>query len=132
MSLRTMLALSAILGAASGPAFALVAAQVEGTWRNPAGGTCEMPFFRTTGASKSGRGESAIRATIMNDGKTIVGDLVLEGMRRGQFVSPETDRAIFLVDTPRGAARVIPMALEYRPWGENGIVLEKCGNSFAP
>jgi hypothetical protein len=126
MSLRKILTLTALLGAASAPALALQATAVEGAWRNPAGGTCDAPFFRAGDASKSTRGETAIKATIVNAGQTIVGDLVLEGMRRGQFVSPMTDRAVFLVDTPQGRVRVIPMALEYRSWGENGIVLEKC------
>jgi hypothetical protein len=126
MRLRTTLVLTAVLGALSAPALALQATAVEGNWRNPAGGTCDAPFFRSEGASKSTRGETAIKATIVNAGVTITGDLVLEGMRRGQFVSPMTDRAVFLVDTPQGKVRVIPMALEYRSWGENGIVLEKC------
>ena len=126
MGVRKTAALAAIMVGMATPALALQATAVEGVWRNPAGGTCEAPFFRAGDASKSTRGESAIKATIVNAGLTLVGDLVLEGMRRGQFVSPETDKAIFLVDTPQGKVRVIPMALEYRGWGENGIVLEKC------
>jgi hypothetical protein len=126
MGLRRIVALAALAVALGTPALALQAVQVEGAWRNPAGGTCDTPFFRSGDGSKSTRGETAIKATIINAGMTITGDLVLEGMRRGQFVSPETDRAIFLVDTPMGRVRVIPMALEYRSWGENGIVLEKC------
>ena len=126
MALRKIVALAALAVGLGTPALALQAVQVEGVWRNPAGGTCDMPMFRSGDGSKSGRGETAIKATIINAGMTITGDLVLEGMRRGQFVSPETDRAIFLVDTPMGKVRVIPMALEYRSWGENGIILEKC------
>ena len=125
MGVRHIFALT-VLAAGISPALALQATAVEGTWRNPMGGSCDMPFFRAGDTSKSTRGETAIKATIINAGLTINGDLVLEGMRRGQFVSPETDRAIFLVDTPQGKVRVIPMAIEYRPWGENGIVLEKC------
>src|SRR5262245_60692038 len=91
MALRQILALAALAVGRGTPAFALQAVQVEGTWRNPAGGTCDAPFFKSGDGSKSGRGETAIRATIINAGMTITGDLVLEGMRRGQFVSPETD-----------------------------------------
>jgi hypothetical protein len=126
MGLRSLVACAALAAGLATPAVALQAVQVEGAWRNPNGGTCEAPMWRSGDGSRSTRGETAIKGTIVNAGVTITGDLVLEGMRRGQFVAPETDRAIFLVDTPMGRVRVIPMALEYRSWGENGIVLEKC------
>jgi len=126
MHMRTMVGISVAMALAAAPAVALHEEQIAGVWRNPMGGTCAEPFFQTAEDSQTVRGEMAVRSTIQNAGLELVGDVVVEGQRRGQFVSPETDRALFLVDLPDGGPniRVIPMALDYRVWGD--IVLEKC------
>ena len=123
MGIRTIVVSIALLAGASTSALALQAAQIEGSWRSP-NGTCEQAYLRTGEATDSPRGETALRATVNNDGTMVEGTLVLEGQRRGQIILAETDSAAFLVDMPGGKARVIPMGLEYRSWPE--LILEKC------
>ena len=124
MGIRKTLALGALLVGMSSPALALQAAAVEGAWRNPTGGTCEAAFFKSGDLTMTTRGETAVKVMLNNAGMTFEGNLVIEGARRGQVVSPTDDRAMFLVDTPGGKVRVIPMALDYRSWPE--IILELC------
>jgi len=45
MTSKTGAAVAAIFAAASVPALALEAPQVNGPWRNPQGGSCDAPYF---------------------------------------------------------------------------------------
>ena len=78
-----------------------VQAALSGTWR-PAGGNCQMAYFKSGERTKSQRGEEAISGTVTNGGTTIPGHLIIVGPREGQFVDPVSDRAIFLFDSLAG------------------------------
>jgi hypothetical protein len=75
-----------------------VVAAISGSWRNPTGGSCEAPYFKSGERVKTQRMEEAIAGTVTNAGMTIPGHLVIVGPREGQFINPMTDRAIFLFD----------------------------------
>jgi hypothetical protein len=77
---------------------ARVIAAISGAWRNPAGGSCEAPYFKSGERVKTQRMEEAISGTVINAGMTIPGHLIIVGPREGQFINPMTDRAIFLFD----------------------------------
>jgi hypothetical protein len=126
MGLRRIFATSVLLVGVSAPALALQATAVEGTWADLAhGGNCgEHAYFRSGELSMTSNGETAVKVTITNAGTAVEGLLVIEGARRGQVVSSMTNMAMFLVDTPGGKVRVIPMALNYRSWPE--AILELC------
>jgi hypothetical protein len=124
-----MLALSAVLAAVSGPASALQANAVAGAWRNPMGGTCEAPMFKSGELSMTGNGETAVKVTLMHMGMTVEALLVIEGARRGQVVDPMTNMAMFLVDTPQGKVRVIRMSTALRGTWPEETQLELCPGS---
>src|SRR2546423_4303182 len=74
---------------------AKVASSISGTWRAP-NGTCEAAYFKAGERTKTVRGEAALAGTVVNNGMTIPGHLILSGAREGQFVDLKTDKAIFL------------------------------------
>ena len=127
MTLRMNLGSIVLFAALStAPAFALQATAVEGAWRNPAGGNCETAYFKSGEMTMTSGGETAMKVTLNNGGMVVEGLLVIEGARRGQLVHPMTNQAMFLVDTPQGRVRVMPMALAYRgAWPEEAH-LELC------
>ena len=126
MSLRSTLVLGALVAAMSAPAFALQANAVGGAWRYPMGGTCDAPLFRSGELSMTSNGETAVKVTLNYAGTTVEGLLVIEGARRGQVVHPMTNMALFLVDTPQGRVRVMPMSLAYRGTWPEEAHLELC------
>ena len=77
-----------------------VAGEVTGSWR-VAGGSCNAAYFKSGARGKTKRGENAIAGTVVNAGKTITGQVIVNGSREGQFINPETDKAIMLFD-PQG------------------------------
>src|SRR5687767_10379332 len=72
---------------------------VSGSWRNPAGGSCQTAFFKSGMRTKSKRDEEALTGTITNAGLTIPGQLIIVGAREGQIVDPDNDRPLFLFDS---------------------------------
>jgi hypothetical protein len=75
-----------------------VVAAISGSWRNPAGGSCEAAYFKSGERVKTQRMEEAIAGTVTNAGVTIPGHLVIVGPREGQFINPMNDRAVFLFE----------------------------------
>jgi hypothetical protein len=126
MRIRETLILAAILAGISAPALALQAQAVEGHWYNPAGGNCTTPLFKSGEMSMTSGGETAVKVTLTHNAQVVEGLLVIEGARRGQVVNPMTNQAMFLVDTPRGKVRVIPMMLTYRESFPAETPLELC------
>src|SRR5258707_5654 len=62
---------------------AKVAGLSTGTWRNPAGGSCQAAYFKSGERAKTARGEEALAGTISNAGVTVAGQLILVGAREG-------------------------------------------------
>src|SRR4030095_15247426 len=54
-----------------------VIAAISGSWRNPAGGSCEAAYFKSGERTKTKRGEDAITGTVTNAGTTIPGQLII-------------------------------------------------------
>jgi hypothetical protein len=102
-----------------------IGAQVAGTWRNPAGGTCEAAYFKSGERVKSPRGEEAMTGTVTNAGLTITGQLLIAGPRVGQFINPMNDRAIFLFDTLPGN-KLMFTAIGAPAAGWPDATLERC------
>ncbi len=78
---------------------ARLTALVSGTWRNPAGGSCQAAYFKSGERNKTRRNEEGMAGTVTNAGTTIAGQLILAGAREGQFINPVTDKAIFLFES---------------------------------
>ncbi len=77
-------------------------AAVKGTFR-VAGGACDANAFYTSGAqTKTKRGENALEGTIVRDGVTVKGLLLIAGPRIGQFINFETDQVVMIFDTKPG------------------------------
>jgi hypothetical protein len=74
-------------------------ALVSGTWRNPAGGSCQTGYFKSGERNRTRRNEEAMVGTVTNAGTTISGQLIMAGAREGQFINTTTDRAIFLFES---------------------------------
>lgn len=107
---------------------AKVAALASGTWRNPAGGSCEAAYFKSGARTKTPRGEEAMAGTIRNAGMTIAGQLILVGAREGQFIDPKTDKAIMLFDPQEGGKMGIS-AIGAPALGWPDAALELCPGS---
>jgi hypothetical protein len=102
-----------------------IAGQVAGVWRNPQGGSCQTAYFRSGERTTSSRGEQAMNGTVVNAGTTISGQLLIAGPRVGQFINPNTDRAIFLFDAlPGNKLLFSPIGEPAAGWPE--VTLEKC------
>lgn len=104
-----------------------VATAATGTWRNPAGGSCEAAYFKSGTRGKTKRDEEALSGTVTNQGTTIAGQLVIVGAREGQFVDGN-DRPIFLFENkPGDKLTFIPIGGPAASWPE--VTLELCPGS---
>ena len=102
-----------------------VIAAISGSWRNPMGGSCEAPYFKSGERVKTQRMEEAITGTVTNAGMTIPGHLIIVGPREGQFINPMTDRAIFLFDAHANAVlNFVAIGAPAAGWPE--VNLERC------
>jgi len=119
----------AAVGAAANEAEAVrITGLVSGTWRNPAGGTCQAAFFKSGMRTKSKRDEEALSGTITNAGLTIPGQLIIVGAREGQIVDPMTDRPLFLFDSPTSEKlHLVAIGGPAASWPE--VTLELCPGS---
>jgi len=130
MALRSTIAFAALLAATATPAFTASEGQalyrvMTGTFRNAAGGTCAQPFYKSGEVNKTVRGEEGMSATVVNNGVTIAGELVMRGARIGQMVSTMDDKVIFLFeDNPDGKLHFIAVGPPALAWGE--FTLERC------
>jgi hypothetical protein len=107
---------------------AKVAALASGTWRNPAGGSCEVAYFKSGARAKTPRDEEALAGTITNAGLTIAGQLITVGAREGQFIDPKTDKAIMLFD-PQEGGKMGLSAIGAPALGWPDVTLELCPGS---
>ena len=102
-----------------------VVAAISGSWRNPMGGSCQTPYFKSGERVKTQRMEEAITGTVTNAGITIPGHLVIVGPREGQFINPMTDRAIFLFDAHANTVlNFVAIGAPAAGWPE--VNLERC------
>ena len=102
-----------------------VVAAISGTWRNPAGGSCQAAYFKSGERVKTQRMEEAIAGTVTNSGMTIPGHLIIVGPREGQFINPMSDRAIFLFDAQMANKLTFtPIGGPALSWPE--VTLERC------
>ncbi len=100
-------------------------ALVSGTWRNPAGGSCQAGYFKSGERNKTKRNEEGMAGTLTNAGMTISGQLVIAGAREGQFVNPVTDKAIFLFESkPNDKLTFTAIGEPAAGWPE--VTLELC------
>ena len=114
------------VGAAANAAeLAKIVAMTSGTWRNTAGGTCQTAFFKSGARTKTARDEEAMAGTIVNNGVTINGLLILVGAREGQFVDAKSDKVIMLFDPQEGGKMAIS-ALGAPAIGWPDVNLELC------
>jgi hypothetical protein len=91
------------VGAAANAAeLAKVVAMTTGSFRNSAGGSCEAAYFKSGARTKTARGEEAMAGTIVNNGVTIPGLLIVVGAREGQFIDAKSDKVIMLFDPQEG------------------------------
>jgi hypothetical protein len=107
---------------------AKVAALASGAWRNPAGGSCEVAYFKSGARAKTPRDEEALAGTITNAGMTIAGQLITVGAREGQFIDPKTDKAIMLFD-PQEGGKMGLSAIGAPALGWPDVTLELCPGS---
>jgi hypothetical protein len=101
---------------------------VSGSWRNPAGGSCEAAYFKSGMRAKSKRGEEALNGTVANSGVTVPAQLIIVGAREGQIVDPSTDRPIFLFDSV-SAEKLHLVAIGAPAIGWPEVTLELCPGS---
>lgn len=102
--------------------------QVAGTWKNPAGGSCEAAFFKAGARVKTTRGEDAMAGTITNAGTVINGQAIIEGPREGQFINPMTDKVILIFE-PQAGDRLSFSALGPPATGWPDVTLDLCPGS---
>jgi hypothetical protein len=103
-----------------------VAGLVSGSWRM-AGGNCNAAYFKSGARTKTKRGEQAVDGTVTNAGKTVSGQVIVNGSREGQFINPTTDKAIMLFD-PQGEKLSIS-AIGEPAIGWPDVTLELCPGS---
>jgi hypothetical protein len=102
-----------------------LAALVTGTWRVSTGGSCQMAYFKSAERTKTRRNEEALAGTVTSQGMTVSGQLIIAGAREGQFINPETDRAVFLLDTlPNNQISFTPIGEPVLSWPE--VRLDRC------
>lgn len=102
-------------------------AAATGAFKAPTG-TCEAAYFKSTGKTKTVRGEDAMATTIVNSGVTVNGQLILAGARQGQIVNPMDDKAMFLFEPLDGnKIHVIPIGGPAAGWPE--VMLDLCPGS---
>jgi hypothetical protein len=130
MTLRSTLALATLMAAIAAPAFAASEGPalykvMTGTYRNSDGGTCAAPFYKSGEVNKTVRGEEGMAATVVHNGVTIAGELVMRGARIGQMVNTMDDKVIFLFeDNADGKLHFIALGPPAATWGE--FTLERC------
>jgi hypothetical protein len=101
-----------------------VAATMKGSWRT-AGGSCEVAYFKSGAMLKTKRGEAAMVGTVVNSGKTINGQLIVNGSREGQFIDPATDQALMLF-APEDAGKLSISAINGEAKGWPDVTLDLC------
>jgi hypothetical protein len=102
-----------------------LAALVTGTWRVSTGGSCQQAYFRSAERTKTRRNEEALAGTVTSQGMTVSGQLIIAGAREGQFINPQTDRAVFLLDTlPNNQISFTPIGEPVLSWPE--VRLDRC------
>ena len=100
-------------------------ALVSGTWRNPAGGSCQAAYFKSGERNRTRRNEEGMAGTVTSAGTTIAGQLILAGAREGQFINPVTDKAIFLFESkPNDKLTFAAIGEPAAGWPE--VTLELC------
>jgi hypothetical protein len=105
-----------------------VAAQVAGTWKNPAGGACETAYFKVGERTKTARGEDAMVGTVSDAGMVVPGQLIVRGARIGQFINTMTDKVIFIFEPKEGNKLTLtPMGPPVLAWKE--VTLDLCPGS---
>lgn len=130
MNLRMTVAGAALLALVTAPALAASEGQalvtaMQGTFKNAAGGSCDMPFYKSGAQNKTVRGEEGMAATVTNAGVTINGELVMRGARIGQMVNTMDDKVIFLFeDMPNGQLHFIALGPPASGWGD--FKLDRC------
>jgi hypothetical protein len=103
-------------------------AAVKGAWKNPAGGSCDAAFAKTTARGQSVRGEPALDIAMTNAGTTVNGKVILSGAREGQVVNPTDDKAMALVEPLEGdKLHIIPLTGPAAGWPE--VTLDLCPGS---
>ena len=136
MGLSSRIALTALLvGLSASTASAqnaaeadIVAKQVAGTWKNPAGGACETAYFKVGERTKTARGEDAMVGTVSDAGMVVPGQLIVRGARIGQFINTMTDKVIFIFEPKEGNKLTLtPMGPPVLSWKE--VTLELCPGS---
>jgi hypothetical protein len=92
-------------------------------------GTCEAAYFKSGELTKTVRGENAIDGTVTNAGMTIMGQLITQGARIGQVVSPMNDLMMFLFEPQDSGDKLkfIPLGGPALGWPE--VMLELCPGS---
>ena len=100
-----------------------IASLMAGTWRT-ASGACEAAYFKSADRVKTKRGEQALTGTVVNSGKTITGQLILDGSREGQFIDPANDQAIMLFDAKGGKLRIAAIGGDALGWPD--VTLDAC------
>ena len=96
---------------------------MAGAWR-VAGGSCDPAYFKSGARAKTKRDEQALSGTVTNAGRTVAGQLVLNGSREGQFIDPATDQAIMLFDLRNTQLRIAAIAGPALGWPE--VTLDLC------
>jgi hypothetical protein len=99
------------------------ASLMAGAWRI-AGGSCEAAYFKSGGRAKTKRNEQALAGTVANAGRTVSGQLILNGSREGQFIDPATDQAIMLFDLSNDKLRIAAIAGPVLGWSD--VTLDLC------
>lgn len=99
------------------------ATEMTGAWR-VAGGSCEPAYFKSGARAKTKRDEQALAGTVVNAGRTVSGQLILNGSREGQFIDPATDQAIMLFDVSNNKLRIAPIAGPALGWPD--VTLDLC------
>jgi hypothetical protein len=107
---------------------AKIESAVKGSWKTPAGGSCDTAFAKTAARGQTVRGEPALDIALNNAGATVNGKLILSGAREGQVVNPTDDKAMALVEPLEGdKLHVIPLTGPAAGWPE--VTLDLCPGS---
>jgi hypothetical protein len=104
-----------------------VAATMKGSWR-VAGGSCDAAYFKSGAMAKTKRGEAAMAGTVVNSGKTINGQLIVNGSREGQFIDPASDQALMLF-APEDGGKLSISAINGEAKGWPDVTLDLCPGS---
>ena len=103
-----------------------VAALMSGSWR-VAGGSCDKPYFKTGMRTKNSRGEEALVGTIVKDGTTVNGILIIDNARTGQFLDPVSFQAWMLFDPMDNKLSISSIGGPAAGWPD--VTLDRCPGS---